>query len=379
MPEVELTPSDGAVARTSRRFRYLAAASVAAVLVISALGVVWAMTRTPAAPECAGAQSLDFNCFVSRYEALTRASGARAALRDLAERGRNHHYLVAACHQLTHVIGRTAGEIHGGAVAYAQGADLCASGYYHGVTEAMMMRVGAERIVEQAQAVCGDHRQRERYSYLHYNCVHGMGHGFMAVFASDVFRSLEGCDALPDPWERHHCFGGVFMENLTAMRHPSRPSSHLRPDEPLYPCTAVDRRYKADCYMKQTAYALHVRQEDFGAVFRLCRAGPDVDFRAVCYQGLGGDAAIMSSKYVIGARAQTATLRKLCLQGPDEEARSNCVVGAVNTMVRDRGGDDTRARAFCAILDDRELGPVCEVTRMTAAHGVPAPEGTHRH
>ena len=360
------------------RFRHLGTGGLAALLVVSALGVVWAVTRAPHAPECTGAQSLDFNCFTSRYEALTRVSGAMTALKDLADRGRKHHYLVGACHQLTHVIGRTAGEIHG-AAAYAQGADLCSSGYYHGVTEAMMMRVGPERIVEQAQAVCAEYRHPERRSYLHYNCVHGMGHGFMAVFESDIVRALRGCDALPDPWERHHCYGGVFMENLTAMRHPSRPSKHLRPDQPLYPCTAVDPRYKADCYMKQTAYALHVRQEDFGAVFGLCRRGPDADFRTVCYQGLGGDAAIMSSKYVIGATAQTATLRNLCRQGPDEEARSNCVVGAVNTIIRDRGGDDSRARALCATLDDRGLASACEVALMTASHEVPAPEGTHRH
>jgi len=206
-----------------------------------------------------------------------------------------------------------------------------------------------------------------------------MGHGFMAVFESDVFRSLAACDALADPWEQHHCYGGVFMENLTAMHHPSRPSKHLRPEEPLYPCTAVDRRYKAECYMKQTAYALHVRDGDFGAVFALCRAGADADFRAVCYQGLGGDAGILSSKFVIGAAAQTATLRSLCQQGPDVEARSNCVVGAVNTSVRDLGGNDTKARALCSGLDDRALAAICQIAHASASHGVPQPEGLHRH
>ena len=43
--------------------------------------------------------------------------------------------------------------------------------------------------------------------------------------------------------------------------------------------------------MKQTAYALFVRDDDFGAVFELCAASPDVAFRPDCYQGLGGDAS----------------------------------------------------------------------------------------
>ena len=44
-------------------------------------------------------------------------------------------------------------------------------------------------------------------------------------------------------------------------------------------------RYKADCYMKQTAYALYVRNDDLAAVFALCRETAEQEFRPVCYQG----------------------------------------------------------------------------------------------
>jgi len=45
------------------------------------------------------------------------------------------------------------------------------------------------------------------------------------------------------------------------------------------------------------------------ALFSRCRDTTEQEFRSVCYQGIGGDAAIKSSKYVIGDAAQAATTR----------------------------------------------------------------------
>jgi hypothetical protein len=317
-------------------------------------------------------------CYVDRYATLTRLSGAKTALDDLDRRRTTSGFVAAACHQLTHVVGRTAGEVDGMA-AFNRGTDVCASGYYHGVTEAVMMRIGSEHIIDRAGTVCAEHVAPAGHSYPHYNCVHGMGHGFMAVYESDVFKSLAGCDALSDPWEQHHCYGGVFMEQLSAMHHATRPSKSLRPHEPLYPCTAVATRYKADCYMKQTAYALFVRNEDFREVFTICRDHADADFRDVCYQGLGGDAAIKASKFVAGDHAQADTIRRLCLEGTDLEARSNCIAGAVTTIIRDLAGEDAPARTLCAVLDDVSMAAVCRETLVAANRGVPPPEGVHRH
>ena len=70
----------------------------------------------------------------------------------------------------------------------------------------------------------------DRRSAEHYNCVHGMGHGFMEVFSSRVFASLRGCEALRDRWEQDECSGGVFMENVTAIDNRERPARSLRSD-----------------------------------------------------------------------------------------------------------------------------------------------------
>lgn len=147
------------------------------------------------APECIGAKALSFGCLSGRYETLTHQSGANVALATLEVEREANSYLDLGCHQMTHVIGRTAGKQRGVA-AFQDGSDLCASGFYHGITEAVMTEIGAGRILDQAYTVCADLRMADDRSYLLYNCVHGMGHGFMSVFGNDVFKALAGCDRL---------------------------------------------------------------------------------------------------------------------------------------------------------------------------------------
>ena len=361
----------------SRAFRFFAAGLVVAAIT-PLIGFSRSIYHARSVPDCDGAQAIDNTCFIERYIALTRLQGSDVALADLATRQQSNQSLHASCHQLTHAIGRTAGEIQGKA-AFSSGTDLCAAGYYHGIVETVMMKIGAAQFRDRAASVCAEQREGAPKSHLHYNCVHGMGHGFMAVFQSDVFQSLSGCDVLTDPWEQRHCYGGVFMENLSAIGHSSRPSTHLRPHEPLYPCTAVDARYKGDCYIEQTAYALSMRNNDFAAVFALCRNDADAGFRNVCYEGLGGDAAIMASKFVIGAAARADTLRQLCLLGPDDDARAHCIMGAISTIVRDTSGDDTQARVVCGALHDQQLTSVCNNALREEAQAFPTGPVRHQH
>jgi hypothetical protein len=111
--------------------------------------------------------------------------------------------------------------------------------------------------------------------------------------------------------------------------------------------------------MKQTAYALFVRDNDFAAVFRMCAASPDVAFRDDCEQGLGGDASIRASKYVTGAAARRSAVRTLCRLGRDRAARRNCVVGAVTVIVRDGASQAANPVALCASFREGELRAAC--------------------
>jgi hypothetical protein len=325
---------------------------------------------------CEGAATLEFRCFERRSAGLVRSRGARYALRDLVRQRARNGYVRAACHQLTHRIGRAAGAI-GGIRAFEDGRPLCSSGYYHGVIESVMEKIGSAHVIARARSVCAPLRERERHSAEHYNCTHGMGHGFMGVFASDIFASLKGCDALAERWERHNCHGGVFMENLSAIDNAERPPTALRPHEPLYPCTAVASRYREPCFDKQTSYALYVTDSDFAQVFRLC-AGTQPAFRGACYRGLGGDVAVVAAKHVFDPRARALSRVRLCRLGPSRQARRDCVIGAVRVILRDLSAGAAQTAAFCRGLRGGELHRACLRARDEAYRELPLQPGTRR-
>src|SRR5205807_5241302 len=129
------------------------------------------------------------------------------------------------------------------------------------------------------------------------------------------------CDGLTGSMEGNACASGVFMENLIVDgAHGGHYSKYLKPSEPLYPCTAVDKKYKPACFDLQTSYALGAVQGDFAKVFSLC-AAVDVPFRLTCYQSLGRDAAATSLNQVPGTVAR-------CALGTGQEQRANCIMGA---------------------------------------------------
>jgi hypothetical protein len=309
-------------------------------------------SATAAVAACRGAEALDFACHERRSLQIARTDGAAAALRDLARAMEDNGYLRAACHQLTHRIGRATGA-GAGITAFRAGDPVCGAGYYHGVTEAVMTKLGARASIARAATVCAGVRRPGRRSPDQANCVHGMGHGFMGVLRRSVNASLKACDGLRESWERRGCYSGVFMEN-----HATAGGSHtssLRPDKPLYPCTAVARRYKAQCYERQSTYALFVSDGDFAAVFGLC-AGAERDFRSDCRRGLGGDVAA-ETKLAGGGRAQAAARRRLCLLGEGRQARADCVTGAAGQILQDLDGGPAQLDAFCAAFEAAATQP----------------------
>ena len=327
----------------------IALVALATCATIAAAGVALLARGDPATaapPACRGADVLDFGCYERRSLQIARTDGAAAALRDLAGAMQDNGYLRAACHQLTHRIGRATGS-GAGIAAFGAGDPVCGAGYYHGVTEAVMTKLGARASIARAATVCAGVRKPGRRAPDEANCVHGMGHGFMGVLRRSVKASLRACDGLREAWQRRDCYSGVFMENH-ATAGETRASS-LRPDEPLYPCTAVARRYKAPCYERQSTYALFVSDGDFATVFGLC-ASAEPDFRSACHRGLGGDVAA-ETKLAGGGRAQAAARRGLCMLGEGARARADCVTGAAGQLLQDLDGGPAQLDAFCAALE----------------------------
>src|SRR4051812_1581004 len=190
---------------------------------------------TEAAMDCSGTSATDYACYQDRYRNLMRASGVKAAFDELKDDYAKNEFVKSNCHQLSHVIGRAAVDRYGDlSSSFSQGDSFCWSGYYHGAMEAIVAKMGPDKILEEADTLCADLRENQRHSFYHYDCAHGLGHGFMGIQANELFESLQTCDVLTDEWEREPCYAGVFMENMISQDDPSHPakSKNLKPNEP---------------------------------------------------------------------------------------------------------------------------------------------------
>jgi hypothetical protein len=328
-----------------------------AILTASAVAVVGILVYRPqlnlfrpAAPsakawnvDCGGGRSSDFKCFQTHYQIMVARKGVAAAFTDVKDADAKSAYVHGNCHQIAHVIGRAAGDRYGDvAKAYEQGDNFCASGYYHGVMEAVVGRIGYEQIRPKLNTICASAARARQYDLEHYNCVHGLGHGVMAVNNSELFDALDTCDSLTDSWERESCYGGVFMENVMDEINPEHHTKYLKRDDLVYPCNAVADPYKQQCFLMQTSHALQVTGYDFDRVFVMCD-GVDGTFRGTCYQSLGRDA----SGNTVSDAVRT---RDLCMKGRDHDAQQNCVIGAVKDFVWFYHSHE-QGEKLCAILD----------------------------
>ena len=212
---------------------------------------------------------------------------------------------------------------------------------------------GVDGLLGKLNQICDGTETKGKYSFYHYNCVHGLGHGLMVVYENELFTSLDVCTRLDDEWEQESCYGGVYMENVMAETNPDHSTKYLKSDEPLYPCTAVEDKFKHSCYMMQTSHALVVVGQDYGKVFELCSTVGQHE--ATCYQSLGRDASGSTSSDIERTRA-------LCMLGPSQAARENCIIGAVKDFISYHHNDQ-QARLFCRSLEN-SLKNTCDQTAI---------------
>lgn len=307
---------------------------------------------------CTGEEQTDFNCYEKVFSGLTQNKGIAAAFTLLRAEYPKNTYVQSQCHPLAHVIGNAAAKLYPDvSEAYTRGDSFCWSGYYHGVLEGVIGKIGYSNLGNEMNNICAGLRTARIYSFDHYNCVHGLGHGVMAVTNNELFQSLETCDVLQDSWERISCWSGAFMENVI-IDNKNHYTKYLKPEEPLYPCNTVQEQYKGTCYLMQTSYMLKVTLGDFQKVFDLCGQAEEA-YRATCYQSLGRDASGRSLSNVEQTKAT-------CSLGKDFFQRSNCIVGAVKDFIS-YFHSDTQAKELCASLDGQDLQKVCKDTAESYA------------
>ena len=297
----------------------------------------------------------EYDCYEAHLVSVLETSGGTAALQELQRLSDEDTFVLSECHPLTHSIGRAAWERYGSYQAAANYEDgTCWSGYTHGVLERLLFKFTDDELVVEIKNVCTDDPDQP-YSFDYYNCVHGLGHGVSWRFENGVFEALPFCDALVGSWEQRSCYSGVFMQNIVVDGefHESR---ELRPEEPMYPCTAVDDQYKQTCYLMQTSYALRVVDYDYAKGFELCDTEADPGYEDTCYRSMGRDISGNTHR-------DAERVVELCALGhPDRQGQ--CFAGAAkNAVFNDHGV--ANADALCALVPERYLKD-CERARAEA-------------
>ncbi len=213
-------------------------------------------------------------------------------------------------------------------------------------------------------SLCESFRGDRGDPLLLFHCTHGMGHGLTTFRGHDLPRALADCDLLYDPYERHACYGGAFMENIMSATEPHHSgaglashatgsvhevgSAHgtsggdgafkpLDPDDLLYPCSRQARRYRTACYMLQTSAILHFNDRDFAGAAKVCDGAPTL-MRPWCYLSLGRDVSAEAGRDMDEAI-------ELCALG-NPKYRPWCYAGAVKDIAFVRGSEGD-GLSFC--------------------------------
>jgi len=349
-------------------------------------------------------------CFEEVLMALLASHGVRPAMQTLELLPNRSGEMSHHGHMLAHHVGIAAysGADRVGEV-FAECTPAYQSGCYHGVVQAYFADpavtgapggVGAARL----NALCAEHRGAAGDQWLLFQCLHGMGHGLVALHDNHLPRALRSCDLLDDEWEREGCYGGAFMENVVSATMPHHapradgdghaghahhehgapaaqpeaahdhgahtgghehhaagiaeprhdghhhhdPGYHgddepfvpLDPTDPHHPCSALDQRYEHACYSMQTSAVLFWSDGEVAAGVDLCETAPE-RVRRTCYVSLGRDI----NAWVDGDH-EAAIAR--CGLVP-ESHRPACVVGVAKNLI-DVTADAADGVAFCEAL-----------------------------
>lgn len=335
-------PADGAKASSTTQSHTVGRQFLASLLIVGvAIGISWTIVVktnhvVPHTPqnlgECQKTAAKDYQCYAKYFATLSYDHGNAVAFKDMEAAYNTDEFVKSQCHQLAHIIGRTSYErTNSLEKTYAEGDNFCWSGYYHGAIEQATKRLGSDKIKQQSSTICKAFADKQRYSFNHFNCVHGLGHGLMAISEYKLPDALKLCDNLLDSWEQSSCYGGEFMENVMVAARGDGTTAYFKTDEPLYPCTYVESRYKEQCYLMQTSYVLQHNGYDFTRTFAEC-AKADEGYTDTCYRSLGRDA---SGSTVSDVERTVTNCRAVYTSGnaDPETAIFNCMLGADRDFV----------------------------------------------
>lgn len=260
------------------------------------------------------------------------------------------------CHPIAHAIGRyTLGQYKNVGDAFDQCDYSCHSGCYHGVMERMFYsdeqlakgtaHLSYKDLASKIPNICSKDKFSNPSRQIIFQCLHGVGHAILYSLDYKLDEALKLCDLLPTVYDQSSCYGGVIMENVTAFDKGKR---WIKKEEPLYPCTALDEKYRDSCYSMQTSVMFEQGLSIDQISAECAKTGK---FRGTCYRSLGRD---LSNRVRVNNVSEVVSA---CETKSDIYTRE-CVRGVIYALV-DNTWNGQYAFKYCSSLNNNENQRAC--------------------
>lgn len=284
---------------------------------------------------------------------LVKAVGVKEAMARLVVE--SNAGVAFDCHQPAHKIGRMGYDKQKQDAFRECNAD-CHSGCYHGAMESFLSEKGIDNLAKDIDEVCNIFET----GFGKFECLHGVGHGVLALLDYDLPGALKECQKLSDFFAQSSCYGGAFMENIIAAQGLGAEGPHsttwVKDGDPHFPCNAIgpDQGMRYQCYQMQTSWMLYKNGNDFRKAAAECLKAP-AGLISVCFKSLGRDAAgqtVRDSEKMLAFCAYA--------KHPDTDYYKQCISGAMNVIV-DFWGPRLKGQAagFCAVVPDAAVKNSC--------------------
>lgn len=295
-------------------------------------------------------------CLEVFFREFFKKNATKTALQKIDELQKGNTEVRLLCHEIVHAVGRQTfakeKTIHDSFTACDQ---TCHSGCYHGAMERFLRgeeddaappeeraHLSAKEIEGKIVSACP---QNEPVNFR-FQCLHGLGHAVVFYFDYALKRALSACDNLFTAWDQASCWGGAFMENV----HSATPEKrYLDRADYHFPCSVLDEKYKADCYVMQTTRMAEMGLSRVQIVNECQKAGL---YRLHCLQSLGRDSSndvrLGDVKSIVG----------LCEGIGDDDGTYACIKGTAYAL-SDNTWDGRYVFPFCALFTETARQRFC--------------------
>jgi plastocyanin len=266
--------------------------------------------------------------------------------------------VVGSAHDMAHLVGQLLFKRRGlnGLISCTP---VFAFGCYHGLMEVVFYGNSPSEFSEnllKAEAACGKLGDENHPPY--WSCIHGMGHGIITYREHDLPQALKDCDRLKER-VRTYCYDGTFMELSI-----SAAANFYRESDPLYPCNAIDEKYRFACGRSQPNVMRSRFNLQTGEIARICEESGSEAIKYHCIDALGYFSGQMSG-------GNPESIIKNCGEIIKGTNRAQCLAAAAGELVfQNTAGWQKSSQKVCSTLSGGEL-TLCQerIDRIKKSYG----------